>query len=39
MAGRENLGRSVVVVAVQASNVVLGWEQTTGRTLPGLHPV
>ncbi|MCC9076405.1 N-acetyl-gamma-glutamyl-phosphate reductase [Litorilinea aerophila] len=35
----DNLMKGAAGSAVQAMNLMLGWEETTGLTFPGLHPV
>jgi N-acetyl-gamma-glutamyl-phosphate/LysW-gamma-L-alpha-aminoadipyl-6-phosphate reductase len=35
----DNLMKGAAGNAVQAMNVMYGWEETTGLEFPGLHPV
>jgi N-acetyl-gamma-glutamyl-phosphate/LysW-gamma-L-alpha-aminoadipyl-6-phosphate reductase len=35
----DNLGKGTSGQAVQAMNVMMGWEETTGLEFPGLHPI
>jgi N-acetyl-gamma-glutamyl-phosphate/LysW-gamma-L-alpha-aminoadipyl-6-phosphate reductase len=39
IAAIDNLMKGAAGSAVQAMNVMLGWEETTGLGFPGLHPV
>lgn len=39
IAAIDNLMKGAAGTAVQAMNVMLGWDETTGLTFPGLHPV
>jgi N-acetyl-gamma-glutamyl-phosphate/LysW-gamma-L-alpha-aminoadipyl-6-phosphate reductase len=39
MAAIDNLMKGAAGSAVQAMNVMLGWDETAGLTFPGLHPV
>lgn len=39
LAALDNLGKGAAGNAVQALNCRYGWEETTGLTFPGLHPV
>jgi len=39
MAAIDNLMKGAAGSAVQAMNVMYGWEETVGLTFPGLHPV
>lgn len=39
LAAIDNLGKGAAGSAVQCLNVMMGWEETTGLTFPGLHPV
>ena len=39
MAALDNLMKGAAGSAVQSMNVMLGWDETTGLTVPGLHPV
>ena len=39
VAALDNLMKGAAGSAVQAMNLMLGWEETTGLTFPGLHPV
>ena len=39
MAALDNLMKGAAGSAVQSMNVMLGWDETTGLTFPGLHPV
>lgn len=39
MAALDNLMKGAAGNAVQALNCMFGWEETTGLTFPGLHPV
>ncbi|RME83664.1 MAG: N-acetyl-gamma-glutamyl-phosphate reductase [Caldilineae bacterium] len=35
----DNLGKGAAGSAVQCLNLMMGWEETTGLTFPGLHPI
>jgi N-acetyl-gamma-glutamyl-phosphate/LysW-gamma-L-alpha-aminoadipyl-6-phosphate reductase len=39
MAAIDNLMKGAAGSAVQAMNVMMGWDETAGLTFPGLHPV
>ncbi|MFV2045007.1 MAG: N-acetyl-gamma-glutamyl-phosphate reductase [Anaerolineales bacterium] len=39
MAALDNLVKGAAGSAVQSLNVMLGWDETTGLTFPGLHPI
>jgi N-acetyl-gamma-glutamyl-phosphate/LysW-gamma-L-alpha-aminoadipyl-6-phosphate reductase len=39
VAALDNLMKGAAGSAVQTMNVMLGWEETTGLTFPGLHPI
>lgn len=39
IAAIDNLMKGAAGSAVQAMNVMLGWEETTGLEFPGLHPI
>ncbi len=39
IAAIDNLMKGAAGSAIQAMNVMLGWEETTGLSFPGLHPV
>jgi N-acetyl-gamma-glutamyl-phosphate/LysW-gamma-L-alpha-aminoadipyl-6-phosphate reductase len=39
IAAIDNLMKGAAGSAVQAMNIMYGWEETTGLTFPGLHPV
>ena len=39
MAALDNLVKGAAGSAVQSMNVMLGWDETTGLSFPGLHPV
>jgi N-acetyl-gamma-glutamyl-phosphate/LysW-gamma-L-alpha-aminoadipyl-6-phosphate reductase len=39
VAALDNLMKGAAGSAVQAMNLMLGWEETAGLTFPGLHPV
>ena len=35
----DNLMKGAAGTAVQCLNLMMGWEETTGLSFPGLHPV
>jgi N-acetyl-gamma-glutamyl-phosphate/LysW-gamma-L-alpha-aminoadipyl-6-phosphate reductase len=39
VAALDNLGKGAAGQAVQAANIMLGWDETTGLGFPGLYPV
>ncbi len=39
VAALDNLMKGAAGSAVQAMNLMMGWEETTGLTFPGLHPI
>ena len=39
MAAIDNLMKGAAGSAVQAMNVMMGWDETAGLTFPGLHPI
>ncbi len=39
MAAIDNLMKGAAGSAIQAMNVMMGWDETAGLTFPGLHPV
>lgn len=39
MCAIDNLMKGAAGTAVQAMNIMYGWDETTGLTFPGLHPV
>jgi N-acetyl-gamma-glutamyl-phosphate/LysW-gamma-L-alpha-aminoadipyl-6-phosphate reductase len=39
MAAIDNLMKGAAGSAVQAMNVMMGWDERAGLTFPGLHPV
>jgi len=39
MCAIDNLMKGAAGSAVQCMNLMHGWEETTGLTFPGLHPI
>ena len=39
IAALDNLVKGAAGSAVQSMNVMLGWDETTGLSFPGLHPI